>query len=119
MHRYSKYRKAPSSSLGKEACSKFFRNRNLQPNWHVFRLHRPKQRRRSSVNFGGLGARHFCRKYMYQKINKVLELRNILPKNARILYDNCRKNIFPDFLGEEGRACPLLLRVSYAYGPKL
>jgi len=47
-------------------------------------------RRRNSVNFRG--ARHFCPKNMHDELTK-------FPKNARILHNNCPKNIFPNFRG--------------------
>jgi len=39
-------------------------------------------------------------------------LRDICPKNARILHNDCLKNIFPEFWG--GHVPPA--RISYAYG---
>ena len=38
-----------------------------------------------------------------RKINKIPEFTRFLPENARILQDNCPKNIFYEF----GGACPL------------
>jgi len=32
-----------------------------------------------------------------QKINEIPEFYSILPQNARILHNNCQKNISPDF----------------------
>jgi len=48
-----------------------------------------------------------------QKINKIPEfLHDFYPKNARILHNNCPKNIFPEFLGG---TCPSCSPISYAY----
>ena len=97
-------------------------------------------RRRSSVNFKG---RHCRPKNMYEKLtkcqnftwflpeklwkypnfmvfarkmNKFPEFYNIFArKNARILHNNCPKNIYPDFFsGGDVPICPLPA-VSYAY----
>ena len=44
-----------------------------------------------------LGQGIFARKYMYEKLPKCPNFTWHLPENARILRDNCRKNIFLEF----------------------
>jgi len=44
-----------------------------------------------------------------RKFNKIPEFDMILPENARILHNNCPKNIFPNFWGHVP-PCPRLLR---------
>jgi len=59
-------------------------------------------RRRSSVDFRGHDI--FCPKNMCEKLSKYPNFYDICPKNARILHNNCPKNICPFFLGGGTRA---------------
>jgi len=49
-----------------------------------------------------------------RKSNKIAEFYTIFPENARILHNNCPKNIFPEFfwVGACPPSCPRLLRLS-------
>ena len=52
--------------------------------------------------------------YLPEKLTHFPNFTWHLPENARILHDNCPKNIFPDLFWGEGVRVPC--PVSYAYG---